>query len=76
MNPLTHNPAEAQCMGKQGFLSHALASKVARKGSRAKDIPVSSYRCPHCGLYHVGSSTIKRTQCGVGNGIKILEKHA
>lgn len=75
-SPLTHNPPEAQCTGKQAFTSHALATQVARKGSRAKDTPISAYRCPHCGAYHVGSSAIKRTQCGVGNGIKFLEKHA
>ena len=71
-----YNPVEAQCMGKQAFASRSLATQVARKGSRSKDVPVSSYKCEHCGAYHVGQSSLKRTQAGVGNGMKYLEKHA
>ena len=76
MKPISYNPPEAQCHGKQGFQSYALAAKVARRGSQSKDVPVSAYSCPHCGKFHVGSSVMKRTQAGVGKGIKILEKHA
>ena len=72
----TPGPVEAQCHGKQGFSDHALAVKVARKGARSKDRAVSAYKCPHCHMYHVGQSVMKRTQAGVGRGIKILEKHA
>lgn len=70
------NQAEFQCHGKQGFSDHALAEKVARKGSRAKDTAVAPYKCPHCHLFHVGQSVMKQTQAGVGKGIKILRKHS
>ena len=72
----TTNLVEAQCHGKQGFTSRKLAVKVARKGSRAKDIAMAAYKCPHCDLYHVGQSALKRTQAGIGRGIKVLEKHS
>ena len=70
---LAHNPIEAQCMGKQAFPSRAIAAQIARKGSRAKDIPVGAYKCSFCNAYHVGQSTIRPHGM---SGIKILEKHA
>ena len=78
MSATTTTPTlvEAQCLGKQGFTSHKPAVDIARKGSRAKETRVAAYRCPHCGLFHVGQSVLKRTQAGIGRGIKVLEKHS
>lgn len=75
-NTTTENSVEAQCVGKQGFSSRTLAMMVAKKGARAKDKPMAAYVYPHCRMWHVGQSALKRTQAGVGNGIKILEKHS
>lgn len=75
-NTTTENSVEAQCVGKQVFSSRTLAMMVAKKGARAKDKPMAAYVCPHCRMWHVGQSALKRTQAGGGNGIKILEKHS
>lgn len=75
-NTTAENSVEAQCAGKQGFTKRSLALKIAKKGSRSKDKPVAAYVCPHCGLWHVGQSVLKRTQAGIGRGIKVLEKHS
>lgn len=75
-NTTTPSGVEDQCNGKQGFASYSLAVKVAKKGARAKDKPMAAYVCPHCRMWHVGQSVLKRTQAGVGKGIKVLEKHS
>jgi len=75
-NTNTESSVEAQCVGKQGFSSRTLAMKVAKKGARAKDKPMAAYVCPHCRMWRVGQSVLKRTQAGLGKGIKVLEKHS
>ncbi len=72
----TPSGIEDQCQGKKGFASYSLAVKVARKSARSKDVAISAYSCPHCHLFHVGQSVLKRTQAGIGRGIKLLEKHS
>lgn len=72
----TINTVEAQCQGKHGFKSYRLAVGVASNGARSKDKAVSAYKCPHCGLYHVGQSVLKRTQAGVDRGMRVVEKHS
>lgn len=67
---------EARCIGKQGFDSYRLAVGIATKGARSKDKAISAYKCPHCKKFHVGQSILKRTQAGLGRGMKILEKHS
>lgn len=51
----------AQCYGKEGFGTPQLANKVLRRWTTAKKRqgknmvrPVGAYRCPHCGLFHLG----------------------
>ena len=75
-NTTTENFVEAQCVGKQGFSSRTLAMMVAKKGARAKGKPMAAYVCQHCRMWHVGQSVLKRTQAGIGRGIKVLEKHS
>jgi len=75
-NTTSRSGVEDQCNGKQAFDSYALAVKVARRGSRAKETRVAACVCPHCHKYHVGQSVLKRTQAGVGKGIKFLVKHS
>lgn len=75
-NTTTENSVEAQCAGKQGFTQLALALKVAKKGSRAKDKPMAAYICPHCRMWHVGQSIMKKAQAGVDRGMRIVEKHS
>lgn len=75
-NITTESAVEAQCVGKHGFVSRTLAMKVAKKGARAKDKPMAAYVCPHCRMWRVGQSALKRTQAGVGKGIKVLEKQS
>lgn len=76
MKDVVANATEYQCHGKQGFSDHDLAVKVARKGSRSKETSVSAYKCPHCHQFHVGQSVIKRTQAGIGKGIRVVRKHS
>lgn len=49
------------CTGKVGFASPQLANKVLkrRKWDRAR-ADLSSYRCPHCGLWHHGGRADKK----------------
>ena len=75
-NTTTENSVEAQCAGKQGFTKRSLALTIARKGSRSKDKPVAAYVCPHCRMWHVGQSILKKTQAGVDRGMGIVEKHS
>jgi hypothetical protein len=39
-----------QCIGKDAHISWSDANKQAASGC-------SPYRCPHCGLWHVGNKT-------------------
>lgn len=75
-NTTTENSVEAQCAGKQGFTKRSLALKIAKKSSRSKDKPVAAYVCPHCRMWHVGHSILKKTQAGVDRGMRIVEKHS
>lgn len=47
-----HNPPESACMGKHGFYS----KQMARRAIRRAKCTVEVYRCPYCGLLHIGSS--------------------
>ena len=75
-NTTTENSVEAQCAGKQGFAKRSLALTIARKGSHSKDKPMAAYVCPHCRMWHVGQSILKKTQAGVDRGMGIVEKHS
>lgn len=44
---------EADCRGKEPFADPSLAAKVLRR-MRRKRRPVTTYRCPHCGKWHIG----------------------
>jgi predicted RNA-binding Zn-ribbon protein involved in translation (DUF1610 family) len=50
--------AAAQCWGKASYQSPQLAKKVATRIARARKRrsgpPPQVYRCPHCGLFHLG----------------------
>lgn len=46
------NPISAQCAGKVTFQSPDTARRAAKRKKRRH-----AYRCPHCGLYHVGTDT-------------------
>jgi predicted RNA-binding Zn-ribbon protein involved in translation (DUF1610 family) len=58
--PHTRAPAWLQCVGKEQFSSPQLAAKVARRRTAARkrggqqERPMGSYRCPHCGFFHIG----------------------
>jgi len=54
--PLSEAPA--YCEGKFRFTSFKAAEKVARLQSSRRDKPVSQYRCPKCGGWHVGQSFV------------------
>ena len=44
------------CTGKDGFATMNLAREVAsRMNRRHKDGTLNSYKCPYCGMYHVGN---------------------
>ncbi len=44
------NPVEAACLGKEGY-DRATAGRVARKAKA----PLKTFKCPHCGMWHVGT---------------------
>lgn len=44
---------DAQCTGKKRYLTKAEAKSVKRT-ARAVDRACHAYRCPHCGLFHLG----------------------
>ena len=69
--------AEVQCMGKQGFKSQAMAARVAKRQTRAKDNAISFYRCPHCHDWHVGGALPRAGKHAKKHeGLPILEKHS
>jgi hypothetical protein len=41
----------SQCAGKHPYPTPAAARSVATRGKHL----VAAYRCPHCGLWHVGT---------------------
>lgn len=53
-------PRWLQCTGKEQFDSAMLAAKVARRRNVSKrrrdklDRTLGSYRCHHCGFFHIG----------------------
>jgi hypothetical protein len=53
----------ACCDGKQAYQSAALAADVVRRMKHNKNVKnISSYRCPFCGLWHVGRDHTKGKQ--------------
>lgn len=58
--PRPRQPAYLSCQGKAPFSSPQLAAKVARRRTMSKkhrgklDRPLGSYRCGHCGFFHIG----------------------
>lgn len=60
-NDLATVPWYAQCCGKEQFDSAMLANKVAKRLASSKrhrhktpPRPLTSYRCGHCGFFHLG----------------------
>lgn len=51
-NTAVHDPA-VQCAGKRGYASKAIAKRYARRGEWRFG-RLSTYRCPHCHLFHLG----------------------
>lgn len=54
-------PAYLQCFGKEQYESAALAQRVIHRRARSRklrkkklDRPLQSYRCAHCGFFHIG----------------------
>lgn len=47
----------SQCSGKMKFDSRHNARKASSRMNRRKKKPVEAYRCPHCGFYHLGTSS-------------------
>ena len=43
-----------QCDGKDKIPTMKLAKEVASRMARRRKSCMSSYKCPHCGYYHVG----------------------
>lgn len=59
--PILNTPAWLQCEGKEPFASAMLAALVAKRRNRSKarrlkatQRQLSSYRCVHCGFFHIG----------------------
>ena len=44
--------------GKPGY-SYRMAAEKAKRATRHYDRPLTEYRCPDCGAWHVGSHTHK-----------------
>lgn len=51
----------SSCDGKERFDSFQLANKVAVRHNR-QHCRRTSYRCPHCGGYHLGTPSLGRKQ--------------
>lgn len=51
-----NNDPLAQCHGKQGFTASQAEQISARVRRNRKSKPVTKYKCPHCGQFHVGGS--------------------
>jgi hypothetical protein len=45
----------ADCAGKEAFVDPGLARRVMVRMRRRKHRPVTTYRCPHCGQWHIGT---------------------
>lgn len=55
--------AIATCKGKQRFQTPQLANAVLRRGRKRKSASPDrarrhAYRCPVCGFFHLGNSTL------------------
>lgn len=49
------------CAGKESFESMGRAQSVARaQNKRRRGAHISAFRCPHCQMYHTGSSVASR----------------
>lgn len=42
------------CAGKDGFANKALANQIAERARRHRGHAVNTYRCIHCGQWHIG----------------------
>lgn len=43
------------CVGKEKFQTHAEAVKAAENHRRRRKGRITSYRCEHCGKFHIGN---------------------
>jgi hypothetical protein len=50
--------ALTQCYGKHPYPDKTIADSTFAK---KRDVPLQSYRCQHCGFWHVGHININRT---------------
>lgn len=57
-------PAEVNCTGKDKHVSLSLANEIASRMAGRHDRNIRSYKCPHCGFYHVGEVVRKRGRDG------------
>lgn len=53
---------DAQCTGKHRFPNKHMAAQVARKTSQRHGQALGAYECPHCGGWHVGHPSGKRSR--------------
>lgn len=58
-----------RCAGKEAFNSPRLAAKIAKKMNR-RDRVIHSFRCEHCGLWHVGQGNGVRTDYRTGKRLR------
>ena len=73
MKPIKGPPSPSNnpgfgCLGKQAFMTFAIASKsVASRRSRNRGQAgvLQIYRCPHCNAWHLGGS-LKPRRAGQG----------
>lgn len=54
----------ADCRGKEAFASPELAHEVAARMRRRRGCPLQTYRCAHCGSWHIGDSSFRRERRG------------
>lgn len=50
------SPKSAQCEGKHPYESARLAAEVARNRNKSRKFKSMSYRCAHCGKWHIGGA--------------------
>ena len=62
---MKHTDETAQCRGKFAYANPQLAHRAASRerpgwrGSKRKKRHSNVYRCPHCGLWHIGQDNGK-----------------
>jgi hypothetical protein len=46
---------ERQCDGKRSYSSKRHAKEAGRRAEQSTKTRLGAYRCPHCGLFHLGT---------------------